>query len=73
MVWKRTYQATLKSIIPLPDPETLPNNASHPNSYPIFPVGSAVMALYPDTSCFYRAEVTEVIRVCPFQRPAIEP
>jgi SAGA-associated factor 29 len=29
----------------------------HPNAYPTFPSGSTVMALYPDTSCFYRAEV----------------
>ncbi len=29
----------------------------HLNAYPEFPAGSTVMALYPDTSCFYRAEV----------------
>jgi len=29
----------------------------HPNSYEEYPVGSVVMGLYPDTSCFYRAEV----------------
>ena len=38
-----------KHIIPLPDPKA---PVSHE-----FPVGSTVLALYPDTSCFYRAEV----------------
>ncbi|KXN88167.1 SAGA-associated factor 29 [Leucoagaricus sp. SymC.cos] len=45
-----TYTTTIKSIIPLPDPNAV-------SSYPDFPAGSTVMALYPDTSCFYRAEV----------------
>lgn len=48
---------TLRSIIPLPDPTAPPNSASHQSAYPVFPVGATVMALYPDTSCFYRAEV----------------
>jgi len=47
----RIYIANIKSIIPLPDP-----NAAF-SSYLDFPAGSTVMALYPDTSCFYRAEV----------------
>ena len=46
-------------MIPLPDPDVPQNSPSHPNAYPEFPAGSTVMALYPDTSCFYRAEVTE--------------
>ena len=36
-----------------------PDSAAHPNAYPAFSAGSTVMALYPDTSCFYRAEVIE--------------
>lgn len=51
------YNTTLRAIIPLPDPSAPPNSAAHPNSYQEFPAGSTVMALYPDTSCFYRAEV----------------
>ncbi|KAF9242607.1 SGF29 tudor-like domain-containing protein [Melanogaster broomeanus] len=51
------YNTTLRAIIPLPDPHAPPNSASHPNAYQEFPAGSTVMALYPDTSCFYRAEV----------------
>lgn len=51
------YNTTLRAIIPLPDPNTSPSNAAHPNAYQEFPAGSIVMALYPDTSCFYRAEV----------------
>ncbi|KAI9573696.1 SGF29 tudor-like domain-containing protein [Boletus coccyginus] len=51
------YNTTLRAIIPLPDPNAVPNSAAHPNAYQEFPAGSTVMALYPDTSCFYRAEV----------------
>ncbi|KAH7928399.1 hypothetical protein BV22DRAFT_1082964 [Leucogyrophana mollusca] len=53
------YNTTLRAIIPLPDPNAPLNNAAHPNAYQEFPAGSTVMALYPDTSCFYRAEVTQ--------------
>ena len=53
----RHYNTTLRSIIPLPDPNAPPNSASHQSAYPVFPAGATVMALYPDTSCFYRAEV----------------
>lgn len=48
-------------MIPLPDPEAPPNSPSHPNAYPVFSTSATVMALYPDTSCFYRAEVIEVV------------
>lgn len=58
--WRcRIYQTTAKTFIPLPDPDTAPGSLSHPNSYPEFPAGSTVLALYPDTSCFYRAFVME--------------
>lgn len=53
----RKYTAGIRSIVPLPDPNVPPNHPSHLNSYPEFPARSTVMALYPDTSCFYRAEV----------------
>jgi SAGA-associated factor 29 len=46
-------------MIPLPDPDASPGNPSHINAYPEFTAGSTVMALYPDTSCFYRAEVIQ--------------
>ncbi|TFY51916.1 hypothetical protein EVG20_g10780, partial [Dentipellis fragilis] len=51
------YNTTLRAIIPLPDAEAPASSAAHLNAYQEFPVGSTVMALYPDTSCFYRAEV----------------
>ncbi|KAG9315887.1 hypothetical protein JVU11DRAFT_3536 [Chiua virens] len=51
------YNTTLRAIIPLPDPDAPPNSAAHSNAYQEFQAGSTVMALYPDTSCFYRAEV----------------
>ena len=53
----RLYTAPLRAIIPLPDPTALPGSPAHVSSYQEFPAGSTVMALYPDTSCFYRAEV----------------
>ncbi|KII86869.1 hypothetical protein PLICRDRAFT_143412 [Plicaturopsis crispa FD-325 SS-3] len=52
------YNTTLRAIIPLPDPTAPPSSPAHLNAYPEFPPRSVVMALYPDTSCFYRAEVT---------------
>jgi len=51
------YNTTLRAIIPLPDLNAPPDSAAHLNAYPEFNAGSTVMALYPDTSCFYRAEV----------------
>jgi len=51
------YKTTLKSILPLPDPDAQAGSLAHLDGYPVFSVGSNVMALYPDTSCFYRAEV----------------
>ncbi|KAJ7069797.1 SGF29 tudor-like domain-containing protein [Mycena amicta] len=51
------YHTTLRAIIPLPDPSAEVGMPSHVSSYQEFPPGSTVMALYPDTSCFYRAEV----------------
>lgn len=53
----RTYTANSKSVIPLPEQDAIPGSPSHISNYPEFPIGSFVMALYPDTSCFYRAEV----------------
>ncbi|WFD42942.1 hypothetical protein MPSI1_001593 [Malassezia psittaci] len=45
-----TYNTTLKSIAPLPNSlETLPMDNYQP--------GSRVLALYPDTSCFYNATI----------------
>jgi len=52
------YNTTLRSIIPLPDPNAPPGSPSHVGAYQEFAAGATVMALYPDTSCFYRAEVT---------------
>ena len=57
--FNRLYNTTLRGIIPLPDMSAPPDSASHLNAYPEFATGSTVMALYPDTSCFYRAEVIE--------------
>ncbi|KAG6876518.1 hypothetical protein C0992_012602 [Termitomyces sp. T32_za158] len=51
------YNTTLRMIIPLPDPGASPGHPAHISSYQTFPAGATVLALYPDTSCFYRAEV----------------
>jgi len=55
------YTASLRSIpisiIPLPDKDASPGSPAHLSAYQEFPTGATVMALYPDTSCFYRAEV----------------
>ena len=59
IVTGRCYNTTLRGIIPLPDMTAPPDSASHLNAYPEFSARSTVMALYPDTSCFYRAEVLE--------------
>jgi SAGA-associated factor 29 len=57
----RRYPAALRSmpisIIPLPDKDATPGSPAHLSAYQEFPTGATVMALYPDTSCFYRAEV----------------
>jgi hypothetical protein len=57
----RCYQALLRStpisIIPLPDKDATPGSPAHLSAYQEFPTRATVMALYPDTSCFYRAEV----------------
>lgn len=53
----RTYQTTLKSIIPLPDPSAPSHQSSHPSQAENYPKGSTVLALYPDTTAFYQATV----------------
>ncbi|PPR01147.1 hypothetical protein CVT26_016048 [Gymnopilus dilepis] len=54
------YTAGPRSIMALPDPDAPPGSPAHLSLHPTFPVGSVVLALYPDTSCFYRAEVISV-------------
>jgi SAGA-associated factor 29 len=44
-------------MIPLPDKDASQGSPAHISAYQEFPTGATVMALYPDTSCFYRAEV----------------
>jgi SAGA-associated factor 29 len=53
----RTYQTTIRSIIPLPDPSTPSHQSSHPSQVENIPKGSIVLALYPDTTAFYQATV----------------
>ncbi|KAI0269938.1 SGF29 tudor-like domain-containing protein [Gloeopeniophorella convolvens] len=65
------YIASLKStpitMIPLPDKDAPLGNPAHLGAYQEFPAGATVMALYPDTSCFYRAEVVASPRDIPTQ------
>lgn len=52
-----TYNTTLRSIIPLPDPDSATHLSSHPSNLEDFPRDSIVLALYPDTTSFYRTTV----------------
>ncbi|KAK4688365.1 SAGA-associated factor 29, partial [Tremellales sp. Uapishka_1] len=52
-----SFNTTLRSIIPLPDPDAPPHLSSHPSNLEDFPKGSTVLALYPDTTSFYSATV----------------
>jgi len=56
------YTTTARSLIPLPDPKAQPNSAAHPSQYPELSKGTVVLALYPDTTAFYRAEVAATPR-----------
>lgn len=47
----RSYETTLSSIIPLPDPSTPLSQLE------TFPRNSIVLGLYPDTTAFYQATV----------------
>ncbi len=57
--FRRLYTTIQKYLMPLADLDAPPNSPLHPSSYPDFPAGHFVLALYPDTSCFYRAKVAE--------------
>ncbi len=58
----RMYTTSSRSLIPLPDPNASPNSAAHPSQYPELSKGTVVLALYPDTTAFYRAEVVTTPR-----------
>lgn len=58
----RMYTTAARSLIPLPDPNASPNSAAHPSQYPELSRGTVVLALYPDTTAFYRAEVVTTPR-----------
>lgn len=51
------YNTTIRSIIPLPDPGVSPSNPAHISFYEDQPRGAAVLAMYPETTSFYRATV----------------
>lgn len=59
---RRMYTTSSRSLIPLPDPNASPNSAAHPSQYPELSKGTVVLALYPDTTAFYRAEVVTTPR-----------
>jgi len=65
------YQATLRSahtsIIPLPDKDASVGSPAHISAYQEFHTSATVLALYPDTSCFYRAEVVASPKDMPTQ------
>jgi len=53
----RIYTASLSSILPLPMASVPPNDPSHLSAYPEYRSGTIVLALYPETTSFYKAEV----------------
>jgi SAGA-associated factor 29 len=53
----RIYTASLSYILPLPIANVAPDDPSHLNAYPEYPSGTIVLALYPETTSFYKAEV----------------
>ncbi|KAL1738566.1 SGF29 tudor-like domain-containing protein [Schizophyllum fasciatum] len=57
------YRATLNNLIPLPDPAAQPSTPANLSAYPELPTGSDALAMYPDTTCFYRAQVLEPPKV----------
>ncbi|TRM68781.1 SGF29 tudor-like domain-containing protein [Schizophyllum amplum] len=57
------YRATLSNLIALPDPAAPPSTSASLGAYPELPAGSDALAMYPDTTCFYRAQVLEPPRV----------
>ncbi|ORY30602.1 SGF29 tudor-like domain-domain-containing protein [Naematelia encephala] len=54
---KQTYNTTLRSLIPLPDPNAPIHTSAHPSNLEDFPKNAQVLALYPETTTFYRATV----------------
>jgi len=65
--YSASLRSSLISIIPLPDKDAAHGTPAHISSYQEFPTGATVMALYPDTSCFYRAEVVASPKDIPTQ------
>lgn len=51
------WTARLRDILLLPDPDGLPSSSSHPSNLEDFPRNTQVLALYPETTSFYRATV----------------
>lgn len=51
------WTTNLRSIILLPDPGAPTSSSAHPSHMEDFPKASQVLALYPDTTSFYRATV----------------
>jgi SAGA-associated factor 29 len=51
------WTARLRDILLLPDPDAPTSSSSHPSNLEDFPRGTQVLALYPETTSFYRATV----------------
>ncbi|CAG8777655.1 5367_t:CDS:2, partial [Acaulospora colombiana] len=51
----RMYTTTIRSLIPLPVVSVPSSDPSHISNYPEYKSGSTVLALFPDTTSFYKA------------------
>ncbi|KAG8831894.1 hypothetical protein FRC17_002389 [Serendipita sp. 399] len=51
------YTTNIRSLIPLPIADVPPSNPNHLDAYPEYKSGSTVLALFPDTTSFYKAVV----------------
>ncbi|KAG8836472.1 hypothetical protein FRC18_011319 [Serendipita sp. 400] len=51
------YTTTIHSLIPLPIADVPSSDPNHLDAYPEYKAGSTVLALFPDTTSFYKAAV----------------
>jgi SAGA-associated factor 29 len=56
-VFCSTWTTTRRQLVPIPDASVPIDNPAHIDNFPQHKSGAIVRALYPETTCFYRAHV----------------